>query len=355
MPNPPMLRPPAIVVHFVLPNDIDDRSRPSGGNAYDRRLADGLRALGWLVREHAIVGDWPRPDRAASARLAVVLASLPDGALVVVDGLVWAPRVMLAHAERLRLVMLVHLPLQEPAEESVLAAAGVVVTTSHWCREQLLARYDLPPGRVHVATPGVRLGPVASGTPSGRRLLCVAAVTRHKGHDVLLDALGELTELPWDCGCVGTLDREPEFVSSLRRPGLAGRVRFTGALHGAALQARYAKADLLVLPSRGETFGMVGTEALARGIPVVASDVGGVPEAMGRAPDGTLPGILVPPEDPRALADALRCWLGDPSLRRSLRVSARARRGTLEPWAHTVAAITSALSTIVPVPQGVVP
>jgi glycosyltransferase involved in cell wall biosynthesis len=122
-----------------------------------------------------------------------------------------------------------------------------------------------------------------------------------------------------------------------------GRVRFSGALPDADLARSYEEADLLLLPSRSETYGMVVTEALARGIPVVASDVGGVPEAMGHGADGARPGVLVPREDPAALGDALRAWLGDADLRRRLRQTARERRESLPDWSRTTAAVADAL------------
>jgi glycosyltransferase involved in cell wall biosynthesis len=87
-----------------------------------------------------------------------------------------------------------------------------------------------------------------------------------------------------------------------------------------------------VLASRGETYGMVVTEALARGLPVIATAVGGLPEALGQASDGRRPGLLVPPEDSVALAAALRDWLVDANLRHRLREAARERRSTLSRW-----------------------
>jgi len=75
-------------VHLVLPSNVDDPSQPSGGNRYDRRVSDALRAAGVDVREHAIVGDWPAPDARATNALAAVVADLPDGAAVLIDGLI---------------------------------------------------------------------------------------------------------------------------------------------------------------------------------------------------------------------------------------------------------------------------
>ena len=107
-------------------------------------------------------------------------------------------------------------------------------------------------------------------------------MTPHKGHDVLLDALATVADLSWRCTCVGSLDRDPVFAAAVqRRATRDGRVRFTGPRTGSELDRTYAAADLLVLASHAETYGMVVTEALARGVPVIATDVGGVSEALG--------------------------------------------------------------------------
>jgi len=347
-------------VHVVVPDGIDDPSRPSGGNAYDRRISRGLAALGWSVQERPVPGSWPRPDAAAYAALTDVVAGVPDGAVVLVDGLIASsvPEVLVPVVERLRLVVLVHMPLGDgpddtgadtrARERAVLSSAVAVVTTSGWTRRRLLDLYELRPHQVHVATPGVDVADLAPGSATGGELLCVAAVTQHKGHDVLLAALATLTDLSWRCVCVGALDREPDFVDALdrhaRKGGMSDRVRFTGPLAGADLDAAYAAADVLVLPSRAETYGMVVIEALAHGLPVVAAAVGGVPEALGRGEDGSQPGLLVPPGDSAALAATLRGWLGDHGLRRRLRQTALERRATLHGWPAASARISRVLA-----------
>jgi glycosyltransferase involved in cell wall biosynthesis len=169
-----------------------------------------------------------------------------------------------------------------------------------------------------------------------------------KGHDVLLDALATMTDLSWDCLCVGSMDRDPSFAERLRcrlsGGGIEDRVRFAGPLTGADLDRSYEAADLLVLPSRGETYGMVVTEALARGLPVVAADVGGVSETLGHGAGGARPGLLVPPDDPAALAAALRIWLGDAAVRLSWRRAARERRASLAGWSTTTSVLAGVLA-----------
>jgi glycosyltransferase involved in cell wall biosynthesis len=323
-------------VHAVLPNDIDDPAAPSGGNSYDRRVLRGLADLGWTVREHAVPGGWPDPRPAERAGLARRLATLPAGAVVLVDGLVASavPDVLGPECRRLRLVVLVHRPLGGDGERAALAAARAVIATSPWTRDRLDGLDGLD--AVFVATPGVDPAPLAPGSAAGTRLLCVAAVTRHKGHDLLAAALAGLGAR---CRCVGSLTRDPAFVATLP----TDRLELLGPLVGAELAAAYAEADLLVLPSRGETYGMVVTEALAHGIPVLATAVDALPRTLGTAPDGSVPGLLVAPAE---LAGALRRWLADAGLRDRLRRSARDRRGTLTGWDVTARQVAAVLERV---------
>ena len=325
-------------LHLLVP--VGYAERPSGGNVYDRRVLAGLVSSGRDVTTHEV--DGPR-------RLADLLAGLPDRALVLVDGLVGSAGAdtFLTEAARLRLVVVVHMPFETPGERELLRSAAAVVTTSDWTRRWLVEHYELAPDRLHVAVPGVDVADPAPSTEGGGELLCVAAVSRAKGHDALLAALATLTDLDWRCTLVGPLDRDPDFVDELRKTaadaGIADRVELTGALGDDELRAAYAGADLLVLASRAETYGMVVTEALAHGLPVVATEVGGVPEALGRAGDGRTPGLLVRPGDPDGLASALRQWLEDRQCRQRLRQAAGLRRCTLPTWSQTTAQVAAAL------------
>ncbi|MER6403493.1 glycosyltransferase family 4 protein [Streptomyces viridosporus] len=349
-------------VHFVMPGGVDDPTVPSGGNAYDRRVCLDLPGFGWQVDRHAVTGGWPRPDSAARARLARTLRELPDGAVVLLDGLVacGVPDIVVPEAERLRMAVLVHLPLGDETgleaalaaeldarERAVLRAVPAVVATSDWAVRRLVSHHGLAPERVHVAAPGADIAPLAPGTDGVSRLLCVAAVTPRKGQHRLVEALASVAELPWSCTLVGGIAQDPEYVARLRSliraHGLEDRLELAGPRSGAELDASYAAADLMVLTSYAETYGMAVTEALARGIPVLATDVGGLPEAVGRAPDGGVPGILVPPEDPAAIAAELRGWFGEADVRRRLKAAARSRRAALGGWASTAQNLAAVL------------
>ncbi len=353
------------LVHVLLPGGVDDPTAPSGGNHYDLRVCRELPATGWRVRRCALPGDWPRPDPEDGAELARRLAALPDGAVVLCDGLVacGVPEIVVPEAARLRLAVLVHLPLGDETgldagtaaeldarERRTLRAASAVVATGEGAARRLVAHHGLAAERVHVARPGTDPAPLAPGTDGRGALLCVASLTPRKGQHRLIDALAGVTDAPWSCTFVGGPGRDRTYPDQLRSRvaafGLDDRTVFTGPLAGPDLDARYEAADLLVLPSYRETYGMVVTEALARGIPVLATAVDGVPEALGRAPDGSLPGLLVPSDPPTALAGALRDWLDGPQLRDRLRKSARDRRAMLEEWEMTSHSLAEALERL---------
>jgi glycosyltransferase involved in cell wall biosynthesis len=352
-------------VHVVVPADIDDATVPSGGNTYDRRVCLGLPATGWSVHELAVAGAWPRPDSDSRAALARALRGVPGGTVVLVDGLIacGVPDVVVPEAGRLKLVVLVHLPLGDelghpPAlaaeltalERETLHAASAVVATSPWAARRLVAHHGLAADRVHVVPPGVDPAPIAPGTDGATRLLCLGSVTPTKGQDLLVEALAAVADLTWTCELAGPVRRDPAHVAAVRatieRHGLGERVQLTGPRTAAEVATSYAATDLLVLPSRVESYGMVVTEALARGIPVLAAAVGGVPGTLGDAPDGGVPGLLVSPDDAPALAGELRRWFEEPALRDRLRRSARGRRRTLNGWEVTSRCLAGVLEPL---------
>jgi glycosyltransferase involved in cell wall biosynthesis len=228
------------------------------------------------------------------------------------------------------------------SEREALRSARRAIVTSPLTARTLVADLGVPADRIAVALPGVDPAPVAEVGDVPRRLLCVGTLTPRKGHLVLLDALATLRDLDWGLVCAGSLDRDSGTTGAVRdavdRLGLADRVSLLGELDGAGLAAAYADADLLVSASFYEGYGMALTEALARGLPVVAAAGGAVPD--------TVPadaGLLVPVDDALALAAALRRALVEPGLYGRLREGALQARGRLPRWEDTAAAIERAL------------
>ncbi len=327
----------------IVPGDIETRT---GGYEYDRRLIAALRHRGWSVALRSLDDGFPWPDRAARDQAVEILRGLADGSVVVVDGLALGVLAEEARAEarRLKLVALVHHPLAletglSAAEQSQLfeservalsAVRGVVVTSPATATQ--LERYGVGAADVSVVLPGTERGELARGSGGpGVRLLCVASIVPRKGHDVLLRALARLKDLPWALTCGGSLERSPGTVEALtafaRAEGIDGRVEFVGELSEAQLAAAYDRADVFVLPTLYEGYGMVVAEAIARGLPSVASDTGGIADLLsGEA------GIVVPPGEVEPLTSALRRIIAEPDTRTRLAAGARGVRERLATW-----------------------
>ncbi|MFE9968215.1 glycosyltransferase [Streptomyces sp. NPDC005525] len=129
--------------------------------------------------------------------------------------------------------------------------------------------------------------------------MCVASLTPVTGHEDLIYDLAHVADLTgWSCHFVGGIAQNPAHVARLRalidEYELVDRVTIHGPLADDALDEAYTAVDLLVLPSYAESFGLVVQEPLSRTIPVMASDVGSVPEAIGSTPAGERPGLPIP-------------------------------------------------------------
>lgn len=323
----------------------------TGGYAYDRRILAGLAQRGWAVRAHELDTSFPYPSPAALAQAARVLAGIPRGRPVVIDGLALGgmPELVEQAAQRLRLIALIHHPLALEtgidatlaarlgvAERRALAVVRQVVATSPTTAREL-AGYGLPQERIAVVEPGTDPAPLARGSGGDDlALLCVATLTPRKGHALLVRALAAVRDLPWHLTCAGSTTRDRTTAGILAREidalGLSGRIELTGELDEAALAERFQRADVFVMASHYEGYGMVFDEALARGLPIVATWGGATAETVPAAA-----GLLVPTGDQSALAAALRRLMTDAELRARLRAGARDARACLRPWLGAVA------------------
>lgn len=334
-----------------------DPGQPTGGYRYDARVAAELRKLGLDVAVIGLAGRFPDADEQARNALDTALRALPEGHIAIIDGLALGglPEVARQHAERLALVALVHHPLADetgtaPAlrrhllntETEALAACRRIVTTSEFTARRL-TEMGVDRERVHVVPPGVDpAAPGTSGDSPVQRLICVGSLVPRKGQDLLIHALAELKNFSWRLELVGDPDRNPEFSRALRstidRFGLSERIAMCGVQDPESLGSTYRNADLLVVPSHYEGYGMVVTEALARALPMIATTGGALVDTVPPAA-----AIQVPPGDTHALADALRRWLEDAELRADKRAGAVGARRSLEDWAAAGRRFASAL------------
>jgi glycosyltransferase involved in cell wall biosynthesis len=301
---------------FVVPDRLEQLT---GGYLYDRHVIEGLRARGHSVR---VIELAPQPE-------AVQFDAIADGSTTVVDGLAFPglERALAAQADRLRLVALVHHPLAEETgltrtdaarvarlEAAMLPRFRGVVCPSR-TTAGTVAHYGVAPDRIAVIPPGTEK-PIAYRRPRrgrARALLCVAGLVPRKGHRVLVSALMRVRDLDWNLLCIGSLDRDRATTRAVRRlmkaAGLERRITLAGEWPAESVTRAYRAADIFVLPSFHEGYGMAYAEAMAHGLPIIGTTAGAIPETV-----PPVAGLLVPPGDPAALARALRQVLTRPGV-----------------------------------------
>ncbi|MBT8162731.1 MULTISPECIES: glycosyltransferase family 4 protein [Arthrobacter] len=331
-----------VAIRFIVPGNV---RHGSGGNTYNAKLARGLTALGASVEMRAVDGDWPVGRPADRRRLAGAF----DGATTVIaDGLVaWGAPAEIAEATRrsVRVWILSHMGLPEhhELESQALKAATGVICTSSFAAADLAERHpEEGSGKVVVARPGTEHVAVAHGSDP-LRIVCVAALLPNKEQLLLVEALGRLRALPWTAAFVGSDDADPAYAAKVRaavvRSGLEHRITVTGELSGPALEEQWRAADLSVLVSRSESFGMVVVESLAHAVPALVRDGTGAVEALGGSGAGKAIAIG---DDPEPLVQALDGWLRDAALRRKWRTAALRARDGLPGWDSTASIVLDA-------------
>ena len=281
-------------VVFATPGDLETAT---GGYVYDRRVVAGLRALGWRTEAVNLGEGFPFPSGAARAAARRQLTALPAGQLMVIDGLALGalPELAAEICTSHRLIALVHHPLAleeglsptdaeafRVSERRALACARRVVVTSAFTSRLMVSDYGVQLDRVAIVKPGTDRATRARVNTGGPvELLAVGAVTPRKGYDVLLAACALVLDLPWRLTIVGDLGRDSDAAARLEvdvaRLNLCDRVLVTGTIRADRLASLYANADLFVLASHFEGYGMAFAEAIAHGLPVIGTTAGGHP------------------------------------------------------------------------------
>jgi glycosyltransferase involved in cell wall biosynthesis len=341
---------------FAIPGDL---ATPTGGYAYARRMLELLPAHGIAVRHVALPASFPHASEADLAQSERLLQSVPENAVLLIDGLAYGamPSDLIRRLHR-PVVALVHHPLAYEtglsterqlalldSEIAALAEARWVIATSASTARDLAAEFDVPGNRITIAEPGTEPAPRASGTSAPVELLAVGAVSPRKGYDILVDALGDLRHLDWHLTIAGALGRAPDATNTLRSAiasaGLADRILLAGAVGDAELATLYDRADIFVSPSLFEGYGMGLAEAMARGLPLVASTGGAAAETV---PETA--GLKVPPADAVAFREALERMIADPVLRRTFADGAWAAGQALPRWRDAAARVADVLKEV---------
>ncbi|MBR9903936.1 MAG: glycosyltransferase [Gammaproteobacteria bacterium] len=346
-----------------------DPAQRTGGYIYDAHIVSALRDQGWAINVVGLAGTFPDADAEAAAALAQALNALPDHGAVVIDGLAMGalPEIVAQHAQRLDITALLHHPLGDElglneadqqrfhrSELTALAPVARIIVTSHFTARrlpELAAHYALPlNANVTVVEPGVAQAPISPAAEPDEtlRLLCVATLTPRKGQDVLVQALAGVAGDHWQCDCYGGA-RDPEFTRRveqlIEQNGLQASVHLHGECDSETLEAAYRGAHALVLPSWYEGYGMVVTEALAHGLPVITTTGGALRDTL---PEGA--GLNVEPGDADALQDALSRFCHDAKLRQKLRQGAAQARDGLSDWQQSGVEFATALTAPIDAP-----
>ena len=350
-------RPGRARLAFAVPGDL---ATPTGGYRYDGRIIQELGRLGWLVDVLDVGDGFPFPSAEQRANALVMLSAVPVGCPIVLDGLAFGtlPEAG-ALQSRTPLIALVHQPLAlevgldttqadafRESERAALAAAARVVVTSESTARTVIADYDVPSERVSVVRPGNDPVPPALGSNDGVvRLLSIGSVVPGKGHDVLVAAVATIVDLPWRLTIAGDRTRNPAAAarldSDIAAYGLGDRVAVLGAVPPERVIELYLASDVFVLASRFEGYGMALAEAIAHGLPVVSTMAGAIPDTV---PAGA--GLLVPPDDVAALAQALRRLIGDCAERQRLATNARAAAAQLPTWQDSARLFAGAIESV---------
>lgn len=342
---------------FAVPGDLN---KITGGYAYARQLFKLLPHFGVEPHHLQLPGSFPFPISDDLETTSQLIAQVHPNTALMVDGLAYGalPRAVVDAIEQ-RVIALVHHPLalesgrtmqqQEDlrrTETVALSKAERIITTSSVTARVLEQDYGVPNNRVSVAEPGTQRAARAHGGNGTLKLLAVGAVISRKNYLGLIDALRQQEFADWELTIVGATDHDIAYARQVREAilgsGLRRQILLAGEVSQDELNAYYAGTDIFVMPSRYEGYGMVLTEALARGLPIVCTNAGAMAETV--SDDVAL---KVEPGNPSEFARALAILLENSEERRQRADAAWAAAQLLPSWdscAQKVANVVKSMS-----------
>ena len=341
-------------IAFIIPGDIN---LPTGGYRYDKEIINAWENSGVEVELISLEGNYPFPSEKEKQSAIDSIKDFPKADIAIVDGLLGgaSPNFLKALSQRMPVSALIHHPLclengldadtakgLETSERHGLEFVENIVTTSPATAKTVAKLFNFDATKIHTVLPGVTRAEISRGSQNSTvNLLCVGSLIERKGHRFLLEALSQLNHLDWRLDCYGSTDFDTklfaELTKMLETSEHSDKIKFHGAVSDTTLEAAYLNADIFVLPSLYEGYGMVYAEAIVRGLPIIATRAGAIPQTV---PETC--GILVEPENIEMLKQAIEELISDKELREQYRKAAIREEPNFPTWqksAHQFAAI----------------
>ncbi|SEW32314.1 hypothetical protein SAMN04488515_2304 [Cognatiyoonia koreensis] len=328
---------------FAIPGDKDRRT---GGFIYEATVLRILNEIGCTTRHLELPDSFPEPTKADISTTIDFLRAVPVDQPIILDGLVFGaidPEGLATVSAPV--IAMIHHPLgletglsQERAaylranEAAALAHAAHIIVPSPHTALVLARDFGADPAKITVALPGFTRPTVAAARVDPPLILSVGLLAERKGHDVLIAALAGMQDISWQAVIVG---KAHDFATAralgyqIEQSGLSDRVRLGGELSEIELNDRFNAASIFALATRYEGYGMVLSEAMQYGLPVVTCAVGAVPDTVGDA------AYLVPVDDPAAFEAALRRLLTNPVELERMRWLSHQHAANLPNWTDT--------------------
>lgn len=343
---------------FVIPGDIN---LPTGGYRYDKEIVNAWKASGIDVELISLEGDYPFPSDQEKSNALDAVKKFPDADVAVVDGLLGGvlPEFIQKLSNAMPVVALIHHPLclenglndkiakaLKTSEKKGLKFVSQIITTSPATTKTVSKLFGFDRSKIHTILPGVKRTQISRGSESQTtHLLCVGSIIERKDHKTLLQALSTLKYLDWRLDCYGSTEFDKELYAQIQdiitKENLSKKVTFHGAVSDERLDAAYATSDIFVLPSLFEGYGMVYAEAIVRGLPVIATTAGAIPDTV---PETC--GILVEPNNIEMLAQALEKLITNEEMLNKFRQNAINAEPTFPTWQNSATRFAEILKDI---------